>query len=310
MAEHKLGRAEKIAIWMGIIGNAVLFGGKIVIGLAFNSIAIVSDSLNSFTDIIASTIVFISIRSSYKAPDADHPFGHKRAQPIAGLIVAIFTGIVGFEVITQSVTRLFTGAQIEKGILPILLVAAVMVVKLGMHLYARAVASRTRSTALAASATDHRNDVLISAAVLAGVVASNLGLPIFDPLVAIAIGLWIIRAGFSIGRDNIKYLMGEAPPKELVEKIKDAARVVPGVLALNDVFAHYVGTTVEIEVHINVDSRLNVDQAHAIGKKVQGEIEAMQDIARAFIHIDPLEVAPGPRAGAAGLSTTAPTRRT
>jgi len=291
MARHALGRDEKFAIWMGIIGNTILFGGKIVIGLAFNSIAIISDSLNSFTDIIASTIVFISIRSSYNAPDADHPFGHKRAQPIAGLVVAIFTGIVGFEVITQSVTRLFTGAEIEKGLLPILLVAAVMVVKLGMHLYARVVATRTRSTALAASATDHRNDVLISAAVLAGVIASNLGFPIFDPIVAIAIGLWIIRAGFAIGRDNIKYLMGEAPPKGLVEKIIAAARAVPGVLGLNDVFAHYVGTTVEIEVHVNVDSRLNVEEAHAIGKKVQWAIEAMEDISRAFIHIDPLETA-------------------
>jgi cation diffusion facilitator family transporter len=289
MEKSTLGRAEKLAIWMGIIGNALLFGGKIVIGLAFNSIAIISDSLNSFTDIIASTIVFISIRSSYKAPDADHPFGHKRAQPIAGLIVAIFTGIVGFEVITQSVTRLFTGAEIEKGILPILLVAAVMVVKLGMHLYARVVAARTRSTALAASATDHRNDVLISAAVLAGVVASNLGFPIFDPIVAIAIGLWIIRAGFAIGRDNIKYLMGEAPPKDLVEKILAAARGVPGVLGLNDVFAHYVGTTVEIEIHINVASRLNVEEAHAIGKQVQHAIEQTEEISRAFIHIDPLE---------------------
>ena len=289
MGKTALGRAEKIAIWMGIIGNTVLFGGKIFIGLAFNSIAIISDSLNSFTDIIASTIVFISIRSSYKGPDPEHPFGHKRAQPIAGLIVAIFTGIVGFEVITQAVTRLFTGAEIQKGLLPILLVAAVMVVKLGMHLYARVVAERTRSTALMASATDHRNDVLISAAVLAGVIASNLGFPIFDPIVAILIGLWIIRAGFSIGQDNIKYLMGEAPPKDLMEKILLAAREVPGVLALNDVFAHYVGTTVEIEVHVNVDKRLNIEEAHAIGKKVQGAIESMDDISRAFIHIDPLE---------------------
>jgi cation diffusion facilitator family transporter len=289
MGKTALGRAEKIAIWMGIIGNAVLFGGKIVIGLAFNSIAIISDSLNSFTDIIASTIVFISIRSSYKGPDPEHPFGHKRAQPIAGLIVAIFTGIVGFEVITQAVTRLFTGAEIQKGLLPILLVVAVMVAKLGMHLYARVVAERTRSTALMASATDHRNDVLISAAVLAGVIASNLGFPIFDPIVAILIGLWIIRAGFSIGQDNIKYLMGEAPPKDLMEKILLAAREVPGVLALNDVFAHYVGTTVEIEVHVNVDRRLNIEEAHAIGKKVQGAIESMDDISRAFIHIDPLE---------------------
>jgi cation diffusion facilitator family transporter len=291
MKKRKLGRAESIAIWMGILGNAVLFAGKITIGLAFNSIAIISDSLNSFTDIIASTIVFISIRSSYREPDEDHPFGHKRAQPIAGLIVAIFTGIVGFEIITQSVTRLFSGDQVQKGLLPILLVVGVMVIKLGMHLFARVVAHRAKSTALMASAADHRNDVLVSAAVLIGVVASNLGYPVFDPIVAILIGLWIIRAGFSIGRDNIKYLMGEAPPRELTDRILVAARAVPGVLDLNDVFAHYVGTTVEIEIHINVDRRLNIEEAHAIGKKVQKAIEDMEEISRAFIHIDPLEAA-------------------
>jgi cation diffusion facilitator family transporter len=276
---------------MGIVGNAVLFGGKIVIGLAFNSIAIISDSLNSFTDIIASTIVFISIRASYQEADEGHPFGHHRAQPIAGLIVAIFTGIVGFEVIVQAATRLVAGGPgVEPGILPLLLVAGVMVVKLGMHLVARAVATRSRSTALMASAADHRNDVLVSAAVLAGVAAANLGLPVLDPIVAILIGLWIIRAGFAIGRDNIKYLMGEVPPKELLDRIRDKARAVEGVLALNDVFAHYVGTTVEIEVHINVDRRMDIEKAHAIGKQVQWAIEDMEEISRAFIHIDPLEV--------------------
>ena len=197
MRHHALDGSERFAIWMGIIGNAILFGGKIVIGLAFNSIAIISDSLNSFTDIIASTIVFISIRTSYREADAEHPFGHHRAQPIAGLIVAIFTGIVGFEVITQAVTRLISGgAGVEPGLLPIVLVVGVMVIKLGMHLVARSVAKRTGSTALRASAADHRNDVLISAAVLAGVVAANLGLPVFDPIVATLIGVWIIRAGY------------------------------------------------------------------------------------------------------------------
>ncbi len=289
MGSIELGRSEKIAIWMGIIGNAILFGGKIVIGLAFDSISIISDSLNSFTDIIASTIVFIGIRSSYKAPDRDHPFGHKRAQPIAGLIVAIFTGIVGFQVITQATARFFTGEQMERGLLPILLVIGVMVIKLGMHLYARAVAVRTRSTALMASATDHRNDVLISTAVLAGLIVSNLGYPIFDPIIAILIGLWIIRAGFSIGRDNIKFLMGETPPKDMVTSIIKVVRKVPGVLDTHDVIAHYVGTLIEIEVHINVDRRLNIEKAHDIGKVVQRAIEGMDGIARAFIHIDPLE---------------------
>jgi cation diffusion facilitator family transporter len=288
MGKRTMDRPERFAIWMGIVGNAVLFVGKITVGLAFNSIAIISDSLNSFTDIIASTIVFISIRASYREADEGHPFGHHRAQPIAGLIVAIFTGIVGFEVIVQSVTRLISGgAGVEPGILPIVLVAGVLVAKLGMYLVARSVARRTRSTALMASATDHRNDVLISAAVLAGVVAANLGLPVLDPIVAILIGLWIIRAGFAIGRDNIKYLMGEVPPKELLDRILDKARAVEGVLALNDVFAHYVGTTVEIEVHINVDRKIDIEHAHAIGKHVQRAIEDMDEVSRAFIHIDP-----------------------
>jgi cation diffusion facilitator family transporter len=203
--------------------------------------------------------------------------------------VAILTGIVGFTIITQSVTRLINGEQLEKGLIPIVLVISVMVIKLGMHLYVRVVAARAGSPALMASATDHRNDVLVSGAVLVGVVVSNLGFPIFDPLVAIAVGLWIIRAGFEIGRTNIKYLMGEAPPAELVERIRTKAKAVDGVLGLNDVFAHYVGTAVEIEVHINVDSRISIEEAHGIGKKVQCAIEDMEEISRAFIHIDPLE---------------------
>ncbi len=201
--------------------------------------------------------------------------------------MAILTGIVGFEIIAQSVTRLFTGERILKGILPIVVLACVMVIKLGMHVYARVTATRTGSTALMASATDHRNDVLISAAVIIGVGASNLGFPIFDPIAAILVGLWIIQAGFGIGRSNIKYLMGEAPPADLVESVKARARAVPGVLDLHDVSAHYVGTTVEVALHIDVDRRLSVVEAHDIGEKVQRAIEGVKEISRAFVHIDP-----------------------
>ena len=281
---------ERLAVWMGIVGNAVLFCGKVVVGFSFNSIAIISDSFNSLTDIVASTIVFVSIRSSYRGPDEGHPFGHKRAQPLAGLVVAILTGIVGFEIIAQSVTRAITGEQIQKGVLPIAMLACVMVIKLGMFLYARSAALRTKSTALMASATDHRNDVLISSAVILGVGASNLGFPIFDPVAAILVGLWIIRAGFGIGRSNIKYLMGEAPPDALMESILARARAVPGVLDLHDVSAHYVGTSVEIAVHVSVDRTLSVEQAHEIGEAVQKEIEGVEEVSRAFVHIDPLEV--------------------
>jgi cation diffusion facilitator family transporter len=286
------GAAEQAATWMGIAGNAVLFAAKIFVGFTFNSIAIISDSFNSLTDIVASAIVLISVRTSYRAPDTGHPFGHARAQPLAGLVVAIFTGIVGFEIIAQSVERLVGGQRIQAGILPLVLLGSVMVVKLAMYGVARVTAERTGSTALMASAMDHRNDVLISAAVILGVAASNLGFPIFDPVAAIAVGAWIIWAGFRIGRDNIKYLMGAAPPAELVQRIKAIALATEGVMDLNDVYAHYVGTSVEVEVHINVDRRITIEEAHAIGKKVQWAIESLREISRAFIHIDPLETQP------------------
>jgi cation diffusion facilitator family transporter len=293
-----IGRGVAFATWMGIAGNAVLFAAKVAVGYSFNSIAIISDSFNSLTDIVASAIVLVSVRASYRAPDAGHPFGHNRAQPIAGLVVAILTGIVGFEIIVQSVGRLFSGEEMRPGVLPLVLLACVMVIKLGMHIVARVIGARSNSTALRASAVDHRNDVLVSAAVIVGVGAADLlGYRIFDPLAAITVGAWIIVAGFRIGRDNIKFLMGAAPPPELVQRIKAVANATPGVLGLNDVLAHYVGTSVEIEVHINVDRRITIDEAHAIGKKVQRAIEDIDEISRAFIHIDPLETKAESEAG-------------
>jgi cation diffusion facilitator family transporter len=280
---------EKIATWMGIILNSFLFIGKIIVGIAYNSIAIISDSLNSFTDIIASSIVHISVKVSHKGADKGHQFGHERAQPIAGLIVAVFTGVVGLEIITKSVERLISGDHIKPGLVPIILVITVMVVKFFMHVYAKYVGKKVKSTAILASATDHRNDVLISIAVLIGVGASNINprYMILDPIVAIGIGFWILKAGYNIAKDNIKYLMGEAPSKELFEKIEKTAKSVKGVIGLNDVRAHYVGTQIEAEVHIYVDRKIDVERAHDIGKKVQKKLEEMEEISRAFIHIDP-----------------------
>ena len=280
-------KEEKKATWLAMIGNTILFLAKIVIGVMYNSIAIISDAINSFTDIIASLIVHISVIISYQKPDKEHQFGHNRAQPIAGLIVAIFIGIVGFEIISASITRIITGEEIERGIIPLLLMVIVMITKFIMYLYTAKIIRKTNSTALKASAIDHRNDVLIGLTVFIGLLLANLGYAIFDPIVAVMIGLWVIKAGYDVGIENIKYLMGERPGKELFEKIEARAKSVKEVLGLNDVRAHYVGTHVEVEIHIYVDKKMNIQKAHDIGKRVQNKIEKMEEISRAFIHIDP-----------------------
>src|SRR3989337_4256388 len=103
-----------------IICNTFLFGIKITAGLMSNSLAIISDAVNSFTDIVSSVIIFFAVKTSSKQADEGHPFGHHRAEPIAGLIVAIFDGILGFEIFRTSVFQLVSLHEHNIGIFTIL----------------------------------------------------------------------------------------------------------------------------------------------------------------------------------------------
>jgi cation diffusion facilitator family transporter len=279
--------AKKATI-LNIVGNIILFILKLVVGLLYNSIAVISDAINSFTDIIASIIVFISVKVSGKRADKGHPFGHHRAEPIAGLIVAIFTGILGFEVIKFAFDKLLEGNGFVKGIAPIIVMGITLILKGGMYVYTVNVCKKIKSPALLASAVDHRNDVLISIAVLIGVSGAYFGYGFLDPLVALIVGLWVIYSGYMIGIDNLKFLMGESPSNELMDKIKKIALKVDCVKGINDVRAHYVGVLLQAEVHIEIDRKLTIYRAHTIGKKVQNKLERLEEINRAFVHIDPV----------------------
>jgi len=274
------------ASFLGIVGNSILFVLKIIVGIIFNSISLISDAINSLTDIIASIVVHISIKVSRKSADFDHPFGHHRAEPIAGLVVAIFTGIVGFEILKESILRIISGKAMLLGTLPMVVLLITIITKTALYIYVRKVSKD--SPALQAQAIDHKNDVIISFSALIGVIGVNIGYFFLDAAMAILIGLWIIRQGYKIANDNIKYLMGESAPKEITNKIIKKAESIIGVKRINEIRAHYVGTLLQIEIHISVDRNLTTYRSHAIGKKVQFIIQSMHNVDYCFVHIDPI----------------------
>jgi len=274
------------ASFLGIIGNSVLFILKIIVGIIFNSISLISDAINSLTDIISSIVVHISIKVSQKSADFDHPFGHHRAEPIAGLVVAIFTGIVGFEILKESIIRILSGKVMLLGTLPIVILLITITTKISLYIYVKKVSRN--SPALQAQAIDHKNDVIISFSALIGVIGVNIGYFFLDAVMAILIGFWIIRQGYNIANDNIKYLMGEVAPKEITNKVIKKAESIQGVKRINEIRAHYVGTLLQIEIHISVDRDLTTYRSHAIGKKVQLLIQKMHNVNYCFVHIDPI----------------------
>lgn len=271
-----------------ILGNTLLFILKIIVGLMSNSIAIISDAINSFTDIIASFVVFICVKLGSKRADKEHPFGHHRVEPIAGLVVAIFIAIVGFEVINVSVKRMIAGEQVFFSFVAVAVLLFTMALKGFMAFYLRKVGKKINSPAISASFVDCRNDVFLSGTALLGLVGYHLGYKVLDPVAGIIIGLWIIFSGYQVGMSNIDFLIGRSPNKKSINQIKSVALKVKGIKRLHDIKAHYVGNYVHVELHIEVDKRLSMIKAHNIGKKVQIKVEGLPWINKAFIHIDPI----------------------
>ncbi len=279
--------SEKISR-LGIILNSSLFIAKFIVGLFSNSIALISDALNSFTDIFSSIIVFIAVKVSNKKSDQDHPFGHHRAEPIAGIVIAIFTGILGFEIAKTSIIRLFTEHENNIGYLAVFILLVNIFVKIFMAKYFLSKGKIMRRPAIVASGMDSRNDVLVSLVALSGVTGSLFGFHKLDDIAALLISLFIFYFGYQIAIVNIDYLMGKSPSKKFIDKIITMSKTISGVKGINDVRAHYIGNKINIEIHIEVDSEISTRKSHNIGKKVQEKIERLRDIEKAFVHIDPI----------------------
>jgi len=272
---------------INILGNTALFALKLVGGLLSGSIALISDALNSLNDIAASIATFICVKISDKQADEGHPFGHSRAEPIAGLIIAVLAGILGFEVIREAGERLYEGSKAEFGPATLLVPVITMVTKGLMSSYFSRVGKMVNSPALKATAVDSLMDVVIAVAALIGLAGTLMGYPWLDPVAGLVISVWIIYTGYRIGMENIAYLMGQAPEPHLLEEIRKAALSVKGVKGLNTVKAHYVGPFIHVEIHIKVDKTLPTIESHGIGEEAANRVESIGTIEKAFVHIDP-----------------------
>lgn len=274
------------ATLVNLSANSVLFIIKFFAGLLTGSIAVISDSMNSFTDVVASIAVFYSVKVSLKKADKTHPFGHHRAQPIAGLIVAIFTGIVGFEIIREAILGIFSPSEISFGIIAVIVLIISIIVKALMHWLFWSESVRLKSPAIKAISIDSRNDVLMSSIALLGVFMSSYQ-SLFDDIAAFFIGIYIIYSGYKIGRENIDYLMGAAPDPVLLEKIRCRALAVRGVKGIEDERAHFVGNFVNVSLSVLIDKNASTKHSHDIATKVKNNLESLNEVDYAFIHVEP-----------------------
>ena len=276
------------ASYVALFANAFLLLIKTIAAYLSGSIALASDAVNSFTDVISSIAIFFAVKSSGKRADENYNYGHKRAEPLAGIMVAIFGSVLGLEVLRNALFGFLNPKEIIIQNFAVFVVAITIILKFFLYIYFRFMfIKHKRHPSLSALSIDSRNDMFISFLVLAGFLFYNLNFHYADNIAGLLIGFWIIGSSLQIGITNSDYLMGKRPPEDVINHIREKAISVEGVKGLNDVFAQYIGPYIHTEVHIELEKNLKVPEAHDIGKKVQRKLERSELIDRAFIHIDP-----------------------
>ncbi|WP_457751851.1 cation diffusion facilitator family transporter [Thermococcus sp.] len=273
-------------IWLSIIGNVLLAVIKLVVGFLYSSIALISDGVHSLSDVITSVVGYFGIRVSSKPADRSHPFGHSRFEPLVAFLIGEALLIVAYEIARDSVERLLGGEALEVNMIMLGVTMVSIIAKEGMFRYSVHVGRKLNSQILIADAYHHRSDVLSSVAVLIGLLLQKFGFSRGDALAGLVVAVFLVKVSFEIILENVGYLTGRAPPFEICEEIKKRALSVPNVLGIHDLRAHYVGSNLHVELHIEVPDGLDLKEAHDISEEVKRRIEEMPEVDVAFIHVD------------------------
>lgn len=281
-------RMFKRALFITLFGNITLAGAKISAAHFSGSSAIYADAINSISDVLYSILLVIGLRLSQRPPDMSHPQGHSRFEPFAALIVTLSMGIAGVEALRASITRFLEGgASIELGLSSLALLFS-MGIKAVMFWGIRSIARRISSPGLNAAARDNISDVFTSLAAFAGILGSNFMNPLLDPAAGIFVALWIFRAVWQTAKENLGYLTGAGADPNLRQKILDTVKGIQGVENIHHVITDYAGPKLVVEMHINADGGITLNQAHEICDRAIEELENLQEVDRAYVHVEPL----------------------
>ncbi|MDY3939665.1 MAG: cation diffusion facilitator family transporter [Spirochaetia bacterium] len=279
----------KKASLVGIVVNAGIAAVKIGVGFASGSLALIADGFDSSTDVLTSVISFFAARLINRPPDADHPYGHGKAEPIAGKLISFIIFSVGFQIALTSVAQIKEGGQTVLS-LPAVAVAGISIVcKLFLWIYKYILAKKSDSLLLMADAKNMRGDVVLSATVLTALLAGHfLNLPVLDSIAALAVSIWIMAVAFNLFREfSIELMDGHTEMKDY-RSIIDAVSDIEGVANPHKIRIRKTGEMFYVDLDIEVDGRLTVAAGHRIAMEAEEAVRSsLENVADVMVHVEP-----------------------
>jgi len=281
------------AIRAGLLGLAInLFLGvsKLVGGIAGHSFALISDAVNSFGDVLTSTVVVCGLWFSQKPGDAEHPYGHTRADGVAATSVAIFVVLSALLVGWEAIRRVGLDHPLPP-LWALWLAAGNVAIKEALYRYKTRVGRRTGSMSIIANAWDHRADALSSLAVFIGLSIVRWSTPHFmwaDEMAALIVVALIMYSGIKLYCRSASELLDTQADETMLEAIRLAAVDVEGVEEVEKLWVRKTGIEHLADIHVEIDARLTIDEGHRIGHilkdRLMDEFPTLRDV---LVHLEP-----------------------
>jgi cation diffusion facilitator family transporter len=282
-------KSRRAASW-GIAISLGLGLVKFLGGIFGHSFALVSDGVHSLGDAVTSTALLGALILSQLPADVDHPYGHSRAESVAGSSAALLLILSALGIIWESLHTLFE-EYVEPAGYVLAIAGFSAVIKEGLFRYKRSVAQETGSSALEATAWDHRLDAMTSLAVLVGVALAKWGGPAWhlaDHLTALLVAGAILVVGYTLFRNSLSDLMDRQADPEVLQKVREEASRLPGVAAVEKLRVRKTGLEYLVDIHVEVAPEMTVQESHAIGHVVKDHlcrnIPLIKDV---LVHIEP-----------------------
>ena len=289
-------RLLKLATGASVLTATGLVIVKIVAWLMTGSVSLLASLIDSLMDGLASLINLIAVRYALVPADKEHPFGHGKAEFLAGLGQSLLIAASAVFLFFHAYQRLLEPRPVDQpGIGVAVSIVAIVVTVMLLSIQWKVI-KRTGSVAIKADSLHYVGDLFTNMAVLVAMAASYSGWYYVDPILAIVIGIVILYSAVQIGHEAVQLLMDRELPTEMQQQIRDIVMAHPEVSGLHELRTRQSGRVLFIQLHLEMDGNMPLRVAHDIGQQVEEEIEDAFPLADVLIHHDPADPEPAGQA--------------
>jgi ferrous-iron efflux pump FieF len=280
-------RLLKLASSLSVITAASLLALKFFAYWWTDSVSILASLLDSALDIIASIINLIAIRYALQPPDKEHPFGHGKAEALAGLGQATFISGSAFFLIIQALNSLSDPAELMALDVGMYVMLFSMIATAALVLFQRYVYRQTQSIAIKADSLHYLTDLLSNSMVILALGLVYYGLNWMDPLMAILIGFYILHSAWQIVRESVNMLLDRELDEDIQQAVIELVLADEEVVALHEMKTRQSGHVQFIQLHIEMDGKKTLAEAHDVSERLMKELQFLYPSAEIIIHQDP-----------------------